>query len=135
MTVKLPSDPPTVTEPIAEFAFAHESEAEIANLLDYYGLPWLYEPRSFVLERSEQGNPIQSFTPDFYLPDYDLYLEITTVRPSLINRKNRKIRKLRESYPEINIKLFSLKDVEALLQKYRDGRAANGDDIKVNQEN
>src|SRR5262249_6726907 len=79
---------------------------------------WQYEPRSFPLEWDVEGRPTQSFTPDFYLPDYDLFLEVTTVRPSLINRKNRKLRKLRERYPEINIKLLTLKDVEALFMKY-----------------
>lgn len=98
--------------------FAHESEAEIARLLDFYSIHWEYEPRSFPLEWDAQGRPTQSFTPDFYLPDYDLFLEVTTVRPSLINRKNRKIRKLREHYPHINIKLLTLKDVEALFMKY-----------------
>ena len=68
------------------------------------GIHWEYEPRSFPLERSADGRTTQSFTPDFYLPDYDLFLEVTTVRPLSFNRKNRKIRKLREHYPEINIK-------------------------------
>lgn len=98
--------------------FAHESEAEIARLLDFYGIHWEYEPRSFPLESDADGRPTLSFTPDFYLPDYDLFLEVTTVRPSLINRKNRKIRKLRDRYPDVNIKLLTLKDVEALFVKY-----------------
>ena len=119
MTVKLPTRTRTV--------FAHPSEAEIASLLDYYGVGWEYEPRTFVLERDLDGHPIVSFAPDFYLPDYDLYLEITTIRPSLINRKNRKIRKLREAYPDINIKLFSLRDMDALLQKYHMRRVLTND--------
>src|SRR5260221_8242790 len=105
--------------------FAHESEAEIARLLDFYGIHWQYEPRSFPLEWDVEERPTQSFTPDFYLPDYDLFLEVTTVRPSLINRKNRKIRKLRERYPDINIKLLTLKDVQALFLKY-DRRRGEG---------
>jgi hypoxanthine phosphoribosyltransferase len=110
MPLKLPSH----ASPI----FAHPSEAEIAGLLDYYGVGWEYEPRTFVLERDLDGRPTVSFAPDFYLPDYDLYLEITTIKPSLINRKNRKIRMLREAYPNTNIKLLSLRDMDALLQKY-----------------
>lgn len=98
--------------------FAHPSEAEIARLLDFYGVRWEYEPRSFVLEWDPEQRPIKSFTPDFYLPDYDLYLEVTTIKPSLANRKNRKIRALRELYPDISIKLFNLKDIENLLMKY-----------------
>src|SRR5437764_766544 len=107
--------------------FAHESEAEIARLLDFYGIHWQYEPRSFPLQWGADGRPTQSFTPDFFLPDYDLYLEVTTVRPSLINRKNRKLRRLREHYPDINIKLLTLKDVEALFLKYGTRRAEKGD--------
>jgi len=117
------TSPPVPYPPVN---FAHESEAEIARLLDFYGVHWQYEPRSFPLEWDEQGRPTQSFTPDFYLPDYDLFLEVTTVRPALINRKNRKLRKLRERYPEINIKLLTLKDVDALFLKYGRRRAETG---------
>ena len=102
--------------PIANFA--HESEAEIARLLDFYHVRWEYEPTSFPLEWHADGRPKSYFTPDFYLPDYDLYLEVTTVKPGLTSRKNRKIRRLKELRPEINVKLFALKDVEALMLKY-----------------
>jgi hypoxanthine phosphoribosyltransferase len=98
--------------------FAHPSEAEIARLLDFYHVRWEYEPRSFELQWAEDGRPIRQFTPDFFLPDYDLYLEVTTVRPSLTSKKNRKIRLLRELYPDVQIKLLTLKDVEALMLKY-----------------
>lgn len=104
--------------PAPPVAFAHDSEAEIARLLDFYGVRWEYEPRSFPLEWAEDGRMTQSFTPDFYLPDYDLFLEVTTIKPSLANRKNRKIRLLRELYPDVQIKLLALRDVEALMMKY-----------------
>lgn len=109
-------------------AFVHPSEEEIARLLDFYGVQWEYEPRTFALEWDLQGQPTQSFTPDFYLPEYDLFLEVTTVKPSLINRKNRKIRKLRELYPDVMIKLLALKDLESLMAKYSRGdrREENG---------
>ena len=110
MPAKPDSRPPVV--------FAHPSEAEIARLLDFYHVAWQYEPRSFPLEWDAEGHPTQSFTPDFYLPDYDLFLEVTTLKPGLTHRKNRKIRKLREHYPDVMIKLLALKDVEALLMKY-----------------
>ena len=108
----------TILKPPVEFA--HPSEAHIAHLLDFYGVHWEYEPRSFPLEWDAEGRPRLSFTPDFYLPDYDLYLEITTIKPSLAHRKNRKIRKLRETYPDVQIKLLNLKDMEALLLKVRE---------------
>ena len=87
-------------------------------MLDYYGLPWLYEPRTFVLEADEDGRVLEAFSPDFYLPEQDLYLEITVMKQSLVTRKNRKLRKLRELYPDINIKLFYKRDIERLGQRY-----------------
>jgi hypothetical protein len=98
--------------------FANEAELECAKVLDYYGLPWFYEPRTFVLETDEEGRVLEAFSPDFYLPEQDLYLEITVMKQSLVTRKNRKLRKLRERYPDVNIKLFYKRDIERLGQRY-----------------
>ncbi len=97
--------------------FAHPSEEEFARILDFYGLRWGYEPTSFPLEWSDDG-PVEMMTPDFYLPDLDLYLELTTMKQSLVTQKNRKIRKLRETYPDVNVKLLYRKDFHRLLAKY-----------------
>jgi hypoxanthine phosphoribosyltransferase len=94
------------------------SEEEFARLLDYYRIEWQYEPRSFPLRWDSEGNVIEAFAPDFYLPEQDLYIELTTMRQSLVNRKNRKLRRLKELYPEINIKLLYRGDYQALLEKY-----------------
>jgi hypoxanthine phosphoribosyltransferase len=102
-----------------EPVFASEYELECAKILDYYGVPWEYEPRTFVLERDEQGRVVEAFTPDFYLPEQDLYLELTVMKQSLATRKNRKVRKLRELYPDVNVKLFYKRDIERLAQRYR----------------
>jgi hypoxanthine phosphoribosyltransferase len=99
--------------------FANQAEVECANLLDFYGLDWAYEPKSFVLETDEDGRIIEAFTPDFYLPEQDLYLEVTVMKQSLVTRKHRKIRKLRERYPDVRIKLFTRRDIERLAQKYK----------------
>jgi hypoxanthine phosphoribosyltransferase len=61
---------------------------------------------------------IESFSPDFYLPDLDLWLELTTLRQSLVRRKNRKLRRLRELYPMLRIKLLYARDFRALMLKY-----------------
>lgn len=95
--------------------FSHPSEAEFASLLDFYGIPWQYEPHTFVLEEDEEGNPIEAISPDFYLPEQDLYVETTTIRQKLITKKNRKIRRLRERHPGINVKLFTRKDFRTLM--------------------
>ena len=102
-----------------EPVFASEYELECAKILDYYGVPWEYEPRTFELERDEQGRVVEAFTPDFYLPEQDLYLELTVMKQSLATRKNRKVRKLRELHPDINVKLFYKRDIERLAQRYR----------------
>jgi hypoxanthine phosphoribosyltransferase len=99
--------------------FANEAELECAKVLDYYGVPWDYEPRTFVLERDGEGRVIEAFTPDFYLPEQDLYLEITVMKQSLVTRKNRKLRKLRQMHPEIRVKLFYKRDIERLAQRYQ----------------
>jgi hypothetical protein len=99
--------------------FANEAEAECARILDFHGIAWEYEPHSFVLEEDEAGRVLEAFTPDFYLPDQDTYLEVTVMKQSLVTRKHRKIRKLRERYPEIKIKLFTRRDFERLSHKYR----------------
>ena len=98
--------------------FVNEAELEYAKILDYYGVPWMYEPHTFVLERDEEGRVVEAFTPDFYLPDQDLYLEVTVMKQSLVTRKNRKLRKLRERYPDVRIKLFYRRDLERLAQHF-----------------
>ena len=98
--------------------FAHESEKEFAKILDFYKIKWEYEPNTFTLERDENGNPTVCFSPDFYLTELDLYIELTTMNQNLVTKKNYKIRKLKELYPDINIKLFYKKDYNNLLFKY-----------------
>jgi hypoxanthine phosphoribosyltransferase len=98
--------------------FVNEAELECAKILDYHRIPWDYEPRTFVLERDEDGRITEAFTPDFYLPEQDLYLEITVMKQSLVTRKNRKLRKLRALHPEVRVKLFYRRDIERLAQRY-----------------
>ncbi len=98
--------------------FAHRSEAEFARILDFYGIRWEYEPRSFPLEWDARGRVIESFNPDFYLPEIDLFIELTTLKQSLVTKKNRKIRRLRELYPSVNVKIFYGRDFRQLLLKY-----------------
>jgi hypothetical protein len=98
--------------------FAHNSERQFAKLLDFYGISWEYEAREFVLERDRQGDPVQAFCPDFYLPAYDLFIEVTTLNQKLVTKKNRKVRRLQELYPEVNVKIFYQRDYLNLLVKY-----------------
>jgi hypothetical protein len=98
--------------------FAHNSERQFAKLLDFYGIAWQYEPRTFTLDSDREGNPVQAFTPDFYLPAYDLYIEITTLNQKLVTKKNRKARRLQELFPEVSIKVLYQRDYLGLLVKY-----------------
>ena len=99
--------------------FANEAEVECARILDFHGIAWEYEPHSFVLEEDEHRRVLEAFTPDFYLPEQNTYLEVTVMKQSLVTRKHRKIRKLRERHPDIKVKLFTRRDFERLAHKYR----------------
>ena len=99
--------------------FANEAEFECAKILDYYGIPWDYEPTTFVLEEDEDGRVLEAFTPDFYLPEQDLYLEVTVMKQSLVTRKNRKLRKLRERYPEVRSSSSTSATSSGWRQRYR----------------
>jgi hypoxanthine phosphoribosyltransferase len=102
--------------------FAHASEAEMARILDFYAVRWEYEPTTFPILWNLDGDVVESFAPDFYLPELEMFLEMTTLKQRLVRKKNRKLRRLRELYPDIRIKLFYARDFRAMLLKY--GRLA-----------
>jgi hypothetical protein len=99
-------------------AFAHASEAELARILDFYAVAWEYEPHTFPILFDRSGAVLESFSPDFYLPELDVYLELTTLKQRLVRKKNRKLRRLRELYPGVTVKLLYSRDFRALLFKY-----------------
>jgi hypothetical protein len=99
-------------------SFATRTELEAAKLFDYHRIAWEYEPRTFILEQDERGNILEAFSPDFFLPDLALFVEVTEMKQSLVTAKNRKVRKLREKYPEVRIKLLYRKDFVRMAQKY-----------------
>jgi cytidylate kinase len=110
--------------------FAHPSEREFARVMDFYRIRWQYEPRTFPIEWDENHNVVKAFTPDFYLPDLDLFIELTTMKQSLVTKKNRKVRLLRELYPDVNIKILYERDYKNLIWKYglsHAGEDGNGD--------
>jgi len=116
--VTLPDFEDAGAQPHERTRFAHNSERQFGKLLDFYGIVWEYEPRTFILETDREGNPVQAFSPDFYLPAYDLFIEITTLNQKLVTKKNRKVRRLRELYPDVKVKIFYQRDYQALLVKY-----------------
>jgi hypoxanthine phosphoribosyltransferase len=108
---------------VQSVAFAHPSEEDFARILDFYNMEWVYEPRSFPL-KWDGDRVTEMFTPDYYLPGLDLYVELTTLKQSLVTDKNRKLRRLRELYPEIKITLLYKNDYNHLLAKYGFGPLA-----------
>jgi hypothetical protein len=108
--------------PRPEYAFAHASEAEFAHILDFYQVAFEYEPQVFPILWDLDGNVLESFAPDFFLPELEIFIELTTLQQRLVRKKNRKVRRLRELYPGLKIKLFYARDFRALMLKY--GRSA-----------
>jgi hypoxanthine phosphoribosyltransferase len=112
-----PATPNAVTS-IEQARFAHESEEEFARLLDFYGVRWEYEPRTFPLRHADDGRILEAFTPDFFLPDLGIYVELTTLKQGLVTDKHRKLRRMRELYPDAQVKLLYKRDYLGLLAKY-----------------
>lgn len=108
------SDSPKKTAPV----FIHPIEAAFAKILDFYGVEWEYEPRTFPLKYGKDGNVIEAFKPDFYLPQQNLYVELTTLRPKLTLRKNKKLKQVKELYPDINIKLFKRRELRNMMLRF-----------------
>jgi len=98
--------------------FSHPSEEMFARILNFYGISWQYEPKLFELEWDKNGKVKLAFAPDFYLPEQDLFIELTTLRPQLASFKNKKIRLMTELYPEIRVKLMKRRDIRDLMVKY-----------------
>jgi hypoxanthine phosphoribosyltransferase len=114
--------------------FSHPVEETFARILDYYGVEWEYEPRTFPLEWDEAGHVTVAFAPDFYLPQQDLYIELTTLRPQLIRHKNRKMRRMQELYPDVRIKLLKRQDIRDMMVKFGLDQEASrlvGDEAQV----
>ncbi len=98
--------------------FAHESEQRFARILDFYGVEWEYEPVEFILDWDPAGRPTAAFRPDFWLPTPGLFVELTTLNQRLVTKKNGKVRRLAELYPEVRVTVLYQRDTLALLAKY-----------------
>ena len=118
-TAKGPPRPHPIPNPrTGPIIFSHPAEAAFAQILDFYQMKWEYEPMTFPLEWDDEGNILVAFSPDFYLVDDDMYVELTTMKQSLVTKKNRKLRLLQELYPGAKCKLMYRKDIENLAVKY-----------------
>ncbi len=79
-------------------------EIKFAFFLDCSGINWKYESKTFDLG-------IMTYTPDFYMPEWDSYIEIKGYWRDDAKKKYRKFKKL---YPKENIKLLMQKDLQKL---------------------
>ena len=95
--------------------FKNETEREFANILDMYGIEWLYEPKTFPVQWDSEGNVTMAISPDFYLPRFNLYLELTTMDQKYVTKKNKKMRLVRELYPGTNIRIVYKRDFQELI--------------------
>jgi len=102
----------------AQTRFANDSEVEFAKVLDFYRIPWQYEPKTFPIEWWPDGRVKSSFSPDFYLTEMDTFLELTTMKQSLVTKKNRKVRLFRQLYPDKKLLIFYGRDFRKLAQKF-----------------
>lgn len=109
---------PVPDRPSDHVSFQHRSEHQFARLLDHYGIEWEYEPDEFAIGWDDDGQMIAAFRPDFYLPAFDTYIEITTSQQKLVTKKNRKLRLLREHHPEVKVKLFYQRDYLELARSF-----------------
>jgi bifunctional protein TilS/HprT len=107
--------------------FAHESEQRFARILDFYGVEWEYEPVEFVLEWGLHHRPTSAFRPDFWLPHPGLFVEVTTLNQRLVTKKNGKVRRMAELYPDVRVTLLYQRDTLALLAKYGLAGVGTGD--------
>ena len=101
-----------------ESAFAHPAERELARVFDEHGIRWEYEPRTFILDRNPDGSVREAFTPDFYLPEQGVYIELTVMRQPLTSRKRRKARRVREQYG-VPVEIMFRRDVLRLAHRWR----------------
>ena len=104
--------------PAARLRFAHPSERVFAALLDLYGIEWVYEPVEFPLRWAEDGSTTAGFRPDFWLPELGCFVELTTADQRLVTRKNAKVRRLRELYPEVDLVVVYQRDFKALVERH-----------------
>src|SRR4029453_4538242 len=88
--------------------FADVFEEAFARTLDQHGIFWQYKHRTFAVEWDDEGNFVDSFTPDFYLPLFDLYVKLIVPNHHEAGAKARKVRLLRQQRPGLRIELLSL---------------------------
>lgn len=98
--------------------FKHPSEEEFALILDMHDIEWEYEPRTFPIKWDAEGHVIQAFSPDFYLPRFNNYIELTTMDQRYTAAKKKKVDLLKKLYPGTNISIVYKNDFYTLVERF-----------------
>ena len=109
----------TIDHQTRNTAFKNETEEEFARILSMYNIEWLYEPKTFPVEWDAEGNVTMAISPDFYLPRFNLYLELTTMDQRYVTKKIKKMRLVKELYPGTNIRIVYKKDFNELVDRLK----------------
>ncbi len=83
-------------------------EANYARLLNFQGMRWVHQPQTFRLKK-------QNYTPDFYLPEQDKFIEIKNFLSDYSKNRDEEFRKL---YPNLRLDLILKKDYLKLQEKF-----------------
>ena len=87
-------------------------------MLDLYDFEWDYEPRTFPLEWDIEGNITKAFSPDFYLPKFDTYIELTVMNQKYTQDKKKKLQLMKKLYPKVNISIVYKNEFHKLLERF-----------------
>ena len=109
----------TIDHQTRNISFKNETEEEFARILSLYNIEWLYEPKTFPVEWDAEGNVTMAISPDFFLPKFNLYLELTTMDQRYVTKKNKKMRLVKELYPGTNIRIVYKKDFNELVDRLK----------------
>lgn len=112
------SEEPAMVPVEKPVVYKNPSEEEFAKILNLYELKWEYEPRTFPIKWDAEGNIIQAFSPDFYLPDFDTYIELTIMNQKYTSVKKKKVELLKKLYPGININIVFKEDYHNLIKRF-----------------
>ena len=94
------------------------SERQFARLLDFYQIAWAYEPTSFPIAWDREGSVCSASRPTSSCRSSTSTSRSRRLNQKLVTKKNRKVRRLRERYPEIRCKVFYQRDYLSLVTKY-----------------
>ncbi|MCB9819038.1 hypothetical protein H6788_02550 [Candidatus Nomurabacteria bacterium] len=83
-------------------------EANYARVLNLTGIKWIHQPKRFRLKS-------QYYTPDFYLPESDKYIEIKNFLSDYSLKRDKEFREL---YPKLELELVLKEDYKKLEEEF-----------------